>query len=134
MRYLPLVLLLLGSTCARLLAADPGKPNVLIMVADDLGFADVGFNGGKIIATPNLDRLAAAGMNLTDFRACPMCSPTRAGLMTGRWPLRFGMMRAVVPPWSGYGIPAGEATLPELLASAGYRQRGMTGKWHLGHA
>jgi arylsulfatase B len=134
MRYLSFVLFLLGSACTRLFAADPGKPNVLIIVADDLGYADVGFNGGRIIATPNLDRLAATGVNLTDFRACPMCSPTRAGLMTGRWPSRFGLMRAVVPPWSRYGIPPEENTLPELLGAAGYEQRGIVGKWHLGHA
>jgi arylsulfatase A-like enzyme len=113
-------------------AAD--KPNILLLVADDLGYADVGFNGGRIFATPNLDRLAATGVNLTDFRACPMCSPTRAGLLTGRWPLRFGMMRAVVPPWSTYGLPSEEDTLPELLAAAGYERRGIIGKWHLGHA
>ena len=117
-------------------AATPAaaQPNILIIVADDLGYADVGFNGGKVIATPNLDRLAASGVNLTDFRVCPMCSPTRAGLMTGRWPLRFGMMRAVVPPWSQYGLPPSENTLAELLAPAGYAQRGIVGKWHLGHA
>src|SRR5688572_28533381 len=110
------------------------KPNMLIIVADDLGFADVGFNGGKVIATPNLDRLAATGVRLTDFRACPMCSPTRAGLLTGRWPLRFGMMRAVVPPWSPHGLPRSENTLPELLAGAGYEHRAVIGKWHLGQA
>ena len=109
-------------------------PNILLLVADDLGYADVGFNGGKTIATPSLDRLAAGGIRLTDFRACPMCSPTRAGLLTGRWPLRFGMMRAVVPPWSTYGLPPEEATLPELIAAAGYERRGILGKWHLGHA
>jgi arylsulfatase B len=131
------------------------QPNLLIIVADDLGFADVGFNGGKIIATPNLDRLARSGVNLTDFRAQPMCSPTRAGLLTGRWPIRFGMMRAVVPPWSKFGFPQEENTLPELLAPwskhdatrgepdgrystgqapAGYEQRAIVGKWHLGQA
>lgn len=110
------------------------RPNFLVIVADDLGYADVGFNGGKTIATPNLDRLAATGVNLTDFRACPMCSPTRAGLLTGRWPLRFGIMRAVVPPWSRHGLPPKAHTLPELLAPAGYEQRGIVGKWHLGHA
>src|SRR5688572_3489825 len=135
MRAPPFVLsVMLLAVFSRLVAAESGKPNILIMVADDLGYADVGFNGGKVIATPNLDRLAATGVNLTDFRACPMCSPTRAGLLTGRWPLRFGMMRAVVPPWSRFGISAAEATLPELLAGAGYRQRGIIGKWHLGHA
>jgi arylsulfatase B len=110
------------------------RPNVIIIVADDLGFADVGFNGGKIIATPNLDRLAATGVRLTDFRACPMCSPTRAGMLTGRWPSRFGVMRAVLPPWSKHGLPPNENTLPELLAGAGYERRGIIGKWHLGHA
>ena len=63
-----------------------------------------------------------------------MCSPTRAGFLTGRWPLRFGMMRAVIPPWSAYGLPPEEKTLPELLATAGYERRGIIGKWHLGHA
>lgn len=110
------------------------KPNLLLIVADDLGYADVGFNGGKVVATPNLDRLAATGVNLTDFRAAPMCSPTRAGLLTGRWPLRFGLMRAVLPPWSQHGLPPEERTLPELLAAAGYEPRGIIGKWHLGHA
>lgn len=110
------------------------QPNILCIVADDLGYADVGFNGGKVIATPHLDRLAATGIKLTDFRSCPMCSPTRAGLITGRWPLRFGLMRAVVPPWSSYGLPPNEQTLPELLSPAGYESRGIVGKWHLGHA
>ena len=95
LRFAPFFALFL----APLIGAAPARPNILIIVADDLGFADVGFNGGKVIATPNLDRLATTGVNLTDFRACPMCSPTRAGLMTGRWPARFGLMRAVIPPW-----------------------------------
>ena len=136
-RFFQTVACLLGSAGlflgAQSLAA-ASKPNILIIVADDLGFADVGFNGGKIIATPNLDRLAATGVRLTDFRACPMCSPTRAGLLTGRWPLRFGMMRAVAPPWSKHGLPRSENTLAELLAGAGYEHRGVIGKWHVGHA
>jgi len=129
-----LVALLAGLLLSAAAAVAATPPNVLIMVADDLGYADVGFNGGTTIATPHLDRLAATGVNLTDFRACPMCSPTRAGLLTGRWPSRFGMMRAVVPPWSRFGLPAEENTLPELLAAAGYGQRALMGKWHLGHA
>jgi arylsulfatase B len=136
-RFFLLFLLTAGCSfsAARSQAAEPpAKPNILILLADDLGFADVGFNGGTIIATPHLDRLAATGINLIDFRAAPMCSPTRAGLLTGRWPLRFGMMRAVVPPWSPYGLPQKENTLPELMGPAGYEQRGMVGKWHLGHA
>jgi arylsulfatase A-like enzyme len=128
-----LALLGTGALCAAASAA-PARPNLLLIVADDLGYADVGFNGGTTIRTPNLDRLAATGVNLTDFRACPMCSPTRAGLMTGRWPLRVGIMRAVIPPWSPYGLPPAEQTLPERLAPAGYERRGIVGKWHLGHA
>ncbi|MBE0540272.1 MAG: sulfatase-like hydrolase/transferase [Verrucomicrobia bacterium] len=126
------MLLALASLAVR--ADVPDKPNLLVIVADDLGYADVGFNGGTTVSTPNLDRLAATGVRLTDFRAAPMCSPTRAGLLTGRWPLRFGIMRAVVPPWSRHGLPPEENTLPELLAPAGYEQRGIVGKWHLGHA
>lgn len=135
MRFVRRLLLMLIGCCAPLSATPlAAKPNLLVILADDLGYADVGFNGGKTIATPNLDRLAATGINLTDFRACPMCSPTRAGLLTGRWPGRFGMMRAVVPPWSSYGMPEDEKTLPQLLAPAGYDRRGIFGKWHLGHA
>lgn len=110
------------------------KPNVLILVADDMGYADAGFNGGRVIDTPNLDRLAATGVRLGNFHTAPICSPTRAGLMTGRWPLRFGIMRAVVPPWSKHGLPSEEKTLAETLAEAGYKRRGLVGKWHLGHA
>ncbi|MFT5108455.1 MAG: arylsulfatase B [Verrucomicrobiales bacterium] len=112
-------------------AATP--PNIVIILADDLGYADTGFNGSETAKTPHLDRFAKSGVVLADFRACPMCSPTRAGLLTGRWPIRFGMMRAVIPPWSKYGLPAKENTLPELLADAGYERRGIFGKWHLGH-
>ena len=130
-RFLRFVTLLIATCCPAITTA---KPSILIIVADDLGYSDVGFNGGKVIATPNLDRLAATGVTLTDFRACPMCSPTRAGLLTGRWPLRFGMMRAVVPPWSPHGLPAEENTLAELLAREDYAQRGIVGKWHLGQA
>ncbi|MHA3772851.1 sulfatase family protein [Verrucomicrobiota bacterium sgz303538] len=134
MKRLFTIFALLGAFLGHSSAVEGGKPNVLILLADDLGSADVGFNGGKAIATPNLDKFAASGVKLTDFRACPVCSPTRAGLLTGRWPLRFGLMRAVLPPWSRYGLPPDENTIPELLASAGYEQRGMAGKWHLGHA
>lgn len=110
------------------------RPNIILILADDLGYADTGFNNSATAKTPNLNRFVKSGVKLTDFRACPMCSPTRAGTLTGRWPLRFGMMRAVIPPWSKYGLPADENTLPELLAQAGYERRGIVGKWHLGHS
>ncbi|MEQ8788526.1 MAG: sulfatase-like hydrolase/transferase [Pirellulaceae bacterium] len=109
------------------------KPNLVILLADDLGYADVGFHGSKI-RTPHIDSLAKDGARLERFYSCPMCSPTRAGLMTGRWPLRMGIMRAVIPPWRDYGLPESEHTLAEMLAEAGYRHRAVIGKWHLGHA
>ncbi|MFW6124746.1 MAG: sulfatase-like hydrolase/transferase, partial [Pirellulales bacterium] len=116
-------------------AAEPSseRPNVLIVVADDLGFADVGFHGGRI-PTPAIDRIAAEGVKLEQFYACPVCSPTRAGLMVGRWPIRVGIMRTVIPPWRRWGLPPEETTLAELAAEAGYARRGVVGKWHLGHS
>ena len=113
--------------------ASPDRPNIVLIVADDLGYADVGFHGSDI-QTPHLDQLAATGVALEQFYVAPMCSPTRAGLMTGRYPLRFGMMRAVIPPQRGFGLDPAETLLPELLRDAGYTHRGIFGKWHLGHA
>ncbi len=108
------------------------KPNVVIIVADDLGWADVGFHSDRI-PTPNIDRIAREGVELDQFYVFPMCSPTRAGLMTGRYPIRFGMARAVIPPWRHFGLDPAELTLPEALSKLGYAQRGIFGKWHLGH-
>jgi len=108
------------------------KPNIIIILADDLGYADIGFHGSDI-KTPNIDRLATEGVQLEKFYACPMCTPTRAGLMSGRYPIRFGMMRAVVPPQREFGMTPKEFTIAEMLAEAGYKHRGIVGKWHLGH-
>jgi arylsulfatase B len=112
-------------------SADP--PNIVFMLADDLGWADVSFHAPDRANTPNIDRLAADGVELDRFYVAPMCSPTRAGLMTGRYPIRFGLARAVIPPWRDFGLDVREKTLPEALAAAGYRHRGVFGKWHLGH-
>ena len=108
------------------------KPNIVIILADDLGWADVGYHGGRI-STPSIDRLAREGVCLENFHACPLCSPTRAGLMTGRWPIRYGMGESVITPWRKYGLPTSERTLADLVAKAGYERRGVIGKWHLGH-
>ena len=108
------------------------QPNIVIVVADDLGWADVGFHSDRI-PTPHLDRIAREGVELDHFYVFPMCSPTRAGLMSGRYPIRFGMARAVIPPWRNFGLDPSEVTLPEVLAKVGYEQRGVFGKWHLGH-
>ena len=123
------LLLLLASLTVS--AAD--KPNIVILLADDLGFHDVGFHGGEI-RTPNIDKLASEGVELERFYVHPVCSPTRAGLMTGRYPIRYGSMRAVYPPWRQGGLDTGEKTLADGLAAAGYKHRGVFGKWHLGHS
>jgi arylsulfatase B len=108
------------------------KPNILILLADDLGYGDVGFHGSDI-QTPNIDRLANEGVKLEQFYSCPMCSPTRAGLMTGRYPIRYGLMRSVVPPYREFGLSTDEETVADMLGKAGYNYRGIIGKWHLGH-
>ena len=108
------------------------RPNIVLIVADDLGFNSVGFRD-TWVRTPQIDRIAREGVVFERFYVSPMCSPTRVGLMTGRYPMRLGMARSVVRPWMRYGLPPGEDTLPELLGKAGYRHRGAFGKWHLGH-
>ncbi|MHC4248247.1 MAG: arylsulfatase B [Planctomycetota bacterium] len=108
------------------------QPNIVILLSDDQGWGDVGYNGGHI-ATPNIDRLAGEGVRLENFHVAPLCSPTRAGLMTGRWPIRYGMGEAVITPWRKHGLPTTERTLADMLAGAGYGRRGVFGKWHLGH-
>ena len=109
------------------------RPNVVVIVADDLGWADVGFHGNQLIDTPSLDRIAAEGAQLNRFYTTPICSPTRAALMTGRDPIRLGVAYSTIMPWQNNGIHPDETLLPELFFSAGY-QTAMVGKWHLGHA
>lgn len=113
--------------------ANPQRPHIVVIVADDMGNADVGFNGGKEIKTPHLDRLAASGAVLKQFYVQPVCSPTRAALLTGRYPMRHGLQAGVVRPWARYGLPLEERTLPQALKESGY-QTAIVGKWHLGHA
>jgi len=108
------------------------KPNVVLMLADDLGWAAVSYHSDWV-ETPNIDRLASEGIELDRFYVAPMCSPTRAGLMTGRYPIRFGLARAVIPPQRNFGLAVEERTLADALGDAGYKHRGVFGKWHLGH-
>src|SRR5262245_23165128 len=95
------------------------KPNIVHIVADDLGWKDVGFHGSDI-KTPNLDKLAAGGVKLEQFYAQPMCTPTRAALMTGRYPFRYGLQTAVIPAGAKYGLATDEWLLPQCLKEAGY--------------
>jgi len=107
------------------------KPNIVFLLADDLGFRDVGFCDGSI-KTPNIDKLAAAGTRLDQFYVQPVCSPTRSSLMTGRYPMRYGLQVGVVRPWAQHGLPLEERTLAEALKETGYTTA-ICGKWHLGH-
>ncbi len=113
--------------------AAPKRPNIVIFVADDLGWADVGYHGEETIETPSLDRLAREGVQLDRFYTTPICSPTRAALMTGRDPIRLGVVYGVIMPWHTNGIHPAERFMPESFRDAGY-QTAMVGKWHLGHA
>lgn len=108
------------------------RPNFLVIVADDLGFADVSFNGGTM-PTPNIDRIARMGMPLDHFYASALCSPSRAGLLTGRYPHRYGIMGDTITPGSDFGLDPQERTLAQVLGTAGYGRRDFLGKWHLGH-
>lgn len=131
-----------------LIAADP-RPNIVFVLVDDMGYADLGCMGAKDIRTPNIDRLANEGLKFTDFYAnAPVCTPTRTAFLTGRWQQRVGFewamgftaeqYRRVDGKWVeepdklALGLPASETTIAELLKSRGYAT-GAFGKWHLGY-
>lgn len=108
------------------------RPHIVYVLADDLGWKDVGFHGSDI-RTPNIDALAASGARLEQLYAQPMCTPSRAALMTGRYPHRYGLQTAVILSASRYGLATDEWLLPQALQEAGYTTA-IVGKWHLGHA
>lgn len=114
-----------------LLHAAERPPNIVFIYADDLGYGDLGCYGSSI-ATPNLDRMAAEGMRFTQFySANPVCSPSRAALLTGRYPTRVGVPRVLFPS-DTTGLPDSETTIAQMLKAKGYKTM-CIGKWHLGH-
>ncbi len=128
MLRLAFMVLALPLVFAPLRAAE--KPNVIVIVGDDMGYADVGAHGCKDIPTPNLDALAKAGVRFTNgYVSGPYCSPTRAGLLTGRYQTRFG--HEFNPAGGGAGLPLTETTIADRMKTAGYAT-GWVGKWHLG--
>ena len=121
---------ILALTAANAIGAAP-RPNIIFILSDDHGWADVGWHGSEI-KTPNLDKLAASGARLEQLYAQPVCSPTRAALLSGRYPMRYGLQVGVVRPWAQYGLPLEERTLPQMLKEVGYTTA-ISGKWHIGH-
>jgi len=122
------------SNIAELVKSRPANatlPNVVILLADDLGWADVGYRGSDI-QTPNIDSLAKDGMRLERFYATPFCSPTRAALMTARDPIKLGVAHSVLMAWSNGGVSPKERFISQSFKDAGY-QTAIIGKWHLGH-
>jgi arylsulfatase A-like enzyme len=119
------------STCG-FVKAQQQRPNIIMILADDLGNADLGYRGSDI-RTPNIDQLAKEGVRLESFHGMPVCTPARAALMTGRYPMRYGLQTLVIFPNHTYGLPTDERTLPQALKEVGYSTL-MVGKWHLGHA
>ncbi|MBU6401841.1 MAG: sulfatase-like hydrolase/transferase, partial [Verrucomicrobia bacterium] len=109
-------------------SAPATRPNIILILTDDQGYGDLGITGNPVVQTPNIDALARRGASLAEFYVCPVCSPTRASLMTGRYNYRTG----VVDTYLGRSMmnPA-EVTLARVLKDAGYAT-GIFGKWHLG--
>jgi arylsulfatase A len=132
MKRILLSTVLLATTLTVFAQTKDSKPNIVVILADDLGYGDIGTFGATDIRTPNIDNLATKGLKLTSFYSTsPVCSPTRAALITGRYPRRLGIDHVFFPE-SFTGIPAEEVTIAEALKGNGY-QTAIFGKWHLGH-
>ncbi len=131
--FIPWLVFSLPVTMRLPAAAQSKRPNLIVILSDDLGYSDLGAYGARVIQTPNLDKLAADGVRLTQFYATsPVCTPTRAALMTGRYPQRYGIHHADLPELlPRYPLPASALTIAEAMKQAGYATAHI-GKWHLG--
>ena len=137
MRGLPVgmvfVLVMVVGVASTVTAQNPTpRPNFVVILADDLGYGDLGVYGSSLIRTPNLDKMSAEGVRLDSFySSANVCTAARGGLLTGRYPIRLGLVLDVARPTNDIGISADELTLGEALQDLGYRTA-LFGKWHLG--
>ena len=127
------IMLCLAPTQSLAALENEKPPNIIVILADDLGYGDLGSYGAEMINTPHIDQMAAEGIRLTHaYASGSNCSPSRAGLLTGRYPIRSGMAHQVLFVEDTYGLPSEEITIAEMLQTKGYRSA-IIGKWHQGH-
>ena len=131
-RMLRCLILTFVAVAAAAAAAPPQRPNIVFVMADDMGYGDLGVQGHPYIRTPHIDRLAREGARLTDFYAQPFCGPSRAALMTGTYPARNSLAFNHLPR-ARTGLHPNEITIAEILKDRGYATA-ILGKWHLGDA
>ncbi len=115
--------------------SENNRPNIILLLADDLGWNDVGYHGSNI-KTPNIDKLGKSGAVLNQFYVMPSCTPTRASLLTGRYTIRYGLQVGVIKDFHRHGLPIDERILPQALMELGYETaivgKSAWGSWHWG--